>query len=147
MKKVIVGNWNHHIGSWPKQFESTSLNEKTLRMRVGFFIHGTNIIVVFSGGFHLAIIICKFQNVRIWCVFCTNLYWLMFLNCNTEFEFRWMGIFYLFSSSNTNYQYSSSYTGSQFGSFGSFGSDSQFSSSCIDSPFYSNFKFSSMGTI
>jgi hypothetical protein len=57
MKKVMIGNLNHHIGSWPKWFELTSLNEKTFWMIGGFFIHGTNFVVVFSGGFHLVRII------------------------------------------------------------------------------------------
>lgn len=34
-------------------------------MKVGLFIHETNFVVIFSGGFHLVRIICKSQNVKI----------------------------------------------------------------------------------
>jgi len=77
---MTVRNWNLCIGSWPKWFELTSLNEKTLRMKVRFFIHGKFFVIVFSGGFHLIRIIYKFQMLESIGFFCTNLFWLMLLN-------------------------------------------------------------------
>jgi len=69
MKKVMIGKWNHRISSWPKWFELTSLNENTFWMKIGFLIHGTDFVIVFSGGFHLVRIIYKFLNVEIYWFF------------------------------------------------------------------------------
>jgi hypothetical protein len=69
MKKVTFGKWNHHINSWPKGFELTSMNEKTFWMKVGSCIHGIDFVIIFNGGFHLVRIICRFMNVGIYWFF------------------------------------------------------------------------------
>jgi hypothetical protein len=65
------------------------------------FIHMTDFVIVFNGGFHLITIICRFQMLEFDGFFYIELFWLIFINYNTEFD--WRGAFGQFNFFNINF--------------------------------------------